>query len=282
LLKSRWPFFLNIYLNNLSNRLQAGEYILNSSFSPKEITDKIISGEVINRERTIKIIEGWNLRQIAEYLTEKGFAGNEFLELAEHPEKYQTDFSFLGDKPDDKSLEGYLFPDTYRVFADASADDIIRKVLSNFSSKLDEQSRADIASSGKTIYEIITMASLVEKEATIRTDDNQDARLIAGIFWSRIDNRQALQSCATLAYILGEDKAQYSFEDTQIKSPYNTYLNLGLPPGPIGNPGLEAIKAALYPLESEYNYFLSPLGSESTIFSKTYEEHLANKAKYLK
>jgi UPF0755 protein len=105
--------------------------------------------------------------------------------------------------------------------------------------------------------------------------------IVSGLFWDRIKNRQALESCATLAYILGENKAQYSLEDTQINSPYNTYRNRGLPPGPITNPGLNAIKAAIYPIYTDYNYFLSDPKTGDTIWSKTFEEHKQNKWKYL-
>lgn len=107
-------------------------------------------------------------------------------------------------------------------------------------------------------------------------------KIVSGIFWDRIANGQRLESCATLAYILGESKPQYTLADTQINSPYNTYRNDGLPPTPINNPGLKAIRAALYPTKTDYNYFLSRPDTGETVFSKIYQEHLANKAKYLK
>jgi len=107
-------------------------------------------------------------------------------------------------------------------------------------------------------------------------------KIVSGIFWDRIKNGQPLESCATLAYILGQNKPQYSIEDTKTDSPYNTYLILGLPPSPISNPGLQAIKAAIYPEYTKYNYFLNRQDTGETIFSVDYDEHLRNKAKYLK
>jgi len=249
-------------------------------------------------EKTVRIIEGWTSRGIGQYLEYQGiWMSEELLEVAGFPQvdynletemptpkDFSAEYSFLDDKPKNRGLEGYLYPDTYRIYATSSTPvDLIEKMLANFDKHLTPQMREDIKKQGKTIYEIVTMASILEKEAPINyaTGDNQDARIISGIFWGRIEAGQALQSCASLAYILGVDKQQYSAEDTQIDSPYNTYMNRGLPPGPISNPGILAIEAAIYPTESDYNYFLTPAGSKDIIYSKTYDEHLQNKYKYL-
>ena len=138
--------------------------------------------------------------------------------------------------------------------------------------------RAEIAWQKKTIYEIVTMASIIEKEVRSRAD----MKIVSGIFWDRIKNGQGLESCATLAYILGVNKPQYTLEDTKIDSPYNTYKYRGLPPGPIANPGLNAIQAAIYPEFTANNYFLSDPATGQTIYSQTLEEHNLNKYKYLK
>jgi len=121
------------------------------------------------------------------------------------------------------------------------------------------------------------MASIIEKEVK----SEEDRAIVSGIFWKRIENKYPLESCATIAYVLGVDKKQYSYDDTRTASPYNTYIHTGLPPAPINNPGISAIKAALNPEYTDYNFFLSaPDGT--TIFSKTFEEHQNNKARYLK
>lgn len=253
---------------------------------------------ILKKDISVSIPEGRNLKEIKELLIGKNLAVQDnFYNFSGEPKKdyrledssfwpkdYSLQFSFLKDKPKYYGLEGYLFPDTYRFFEDASADDIIVKMLENFDSKLSQKMRADISKQGRTIFEIITMASLIEKEAPInyRTGDNEDAKIISGIFWNRLKSGQALQSCATLAYILGENKPQYSEADTKIDSPFNSYLYRGLPPAPISNPGILAIEAAIYPTENNYNFFLTPAGTSDIVFSRTYEEHLINKNKYLR
>jgi UPF0755 protein len=231
-------------------------------------------------ELTIKIIEGWNLKQISNYL--ESFGGTLALSSLEIEDLRVSDFkeeySFLSEAPDKSSLEGYLFPDTYRIYASSSALEIAYKMLDNLDNKLTLQMRQDIISQKKDLHEIITMASIIEKEVTASTDMS----IVSGIFWNRIRAGQALQSCATLAYILGENKPQYSYEETRTPSNYNTYLHQDLPPGPISNPGIMAITAAIYPKETNYNYFLSDPKTGDTIYAKTYDEHLQNKNKYLK
>lgn len=249
-------------------------------------------------EETIQIIEGWTSQDIAQYLSGFGkwseakffaAAGQPQTDYRSHPElsalpDWSAKFSFLNDKPKYYGLEGYLFPDTYRVYASSTEKEIIEKMLTNFDSKLTPKLRADIKAQGKTIYNIIIMASLVEKEAPLnyQTGDNRDARLIAGIFWRRLKNGQGLESDASLSYILGDKNPRHAGSELELDSPYNTYKHRGLPPGPICNPGLLAIEAAIYPLATDYNYFLTPQGKNTVIYAKTYEEHLQNKYHYLK
>ncbi|MFA4834117.1 MAG: endolytic transglycosylase MltG [Patescibacteria group bacterium] len=292
LIKSEFYFKTYIRNNDLGAKLQAGEYLLNPSLSIKKIVEILTGGQAQSKERNIKIIEGWNIREISQYFEREGmFQSEELLELIGFPQvdyrnnkempgpkNYAASFDFLKDKPAYYSLEGYLFPDTYRIFKDATLDDIVLKMLNNFDKKLTPEMRADIKKQGKTIYEIVAMASIIERE--VRSED--DMKIVSGIFWDRIKNKQALESCATLAYILGVNKPQYTTEDTKIDSPYNTYQNRGLPPGPISNPGLKAIRAAIYPEYTDYNYFLSRPDTGETVFSRTYEEHVGNKAKYLR
>lgn len=287
-------FYFRIFAkqSGKQSKLQAGEYNLSPTMSISEIVEILARGKAVSDERTIKLIEGWNSKEISQYFETEGmFQSEELLELVGYPrvdykyEKdmpkpfdYSDDFEFLRDKPDNYGLEGYLFPDTYRIFSNATLDDIVRKMLANLDKKLTQEMRDDIKAQGKTVYEIMTMASIIQKE--VRSED--DMKMVSGIFWNRIEIGKPLESCATLAYILGVNKAQYTYEDTEIDSPYNAYKNYGLPPGPIANPGIEAIKAAIYPTESDYLFFLSSSDDGKTIFSKTYDEHLRNKAKYLK
>lgn len=282
LIKSMFFFETYVWLEKIQANFLAGEYILNTQMNIKEVTEILTSGKVVNKEKNIKIIEGWKIADINKYLIDQAvITDDSFLNLAKNQ---ITDWQFkiakpefLNDLPVNSDLEGFLFPDTYRIFADAEAEDIIIKMLDNFDKKLTTEMREDIKNQGQTIYEIITMASVIEKEVK----KAEDMKVVSGIFWNRIKNGQPLESCATLAYILGVNKKQYTLEDTEIISPYNTYKNKGLPPGPICNPGLNAINAAINPINTSYNYFLNRFDNGETIFSSTYEEHLKNKNKYL-
>jgi len=242
-------------------------------------------------KKEITLIEGWNLRDIGWYFEGKGmFMAEELFELVgfplidysettdlPEPKDFSLDYYFLEDKPENVNLEGYLFPDTHQVGIGESIEEIVRRLLDNFDRKLVPDLREEIQNQNKTIFEIITMASLLEKE--VRT--LEEKKLVSGILWKRLENNMPLQVDATITYITGKKTTKISKEDTEIDSPYNTYKYLGLPLGPISNPGLESILAALYPEESEYWYYLS-LPSGETIFSKTLEEHNLAKAQYLK
>jgi UPF0755 protein len=278
-------YFFNKYVKDqkLGASLKAGDYTLSPILSIKEIAEAMAKGETLSKEREIKMIEGWRISDMNDYLKKEGVIPNDdFKSISEQKIKDSkltlVNYSFLKDAPVTADLEGFLFPDTYRIFKNATTEDIVYKMLNNFDAKLTPQMRDDIKKQNKSIFEIVTMASIIEKE--VRSVD--DMKLVSGIFWNRIKNGQPLESCATLAYILGVNKKQYTLEDTQIDSPYNCYRNQGLPPGPISNPGLNAITAAIYPAKTDYLYFLTSSIDGKTIFSSTYEEHLRNKAKYLK
>lgn len=291
LLRSKFYFKLYLWKNQLESKLQAGEYILNQSMDTKEIIEILSKGKAVSSEKNIKLLEGWTSKDMADYFEKQEmFLADDFMSIVGYPRvnydqdsklskpvDYSEIYGFLTDKPKNYGLEGFLFPDTYKVYEDATPNDVVRRMLDNFDKKLTQKMRDDIKSQGKTIYEIVTMASFIEKE--VYTYD--DMRIVSGIFWNRLKIGKPLESCASLAYILGVNKPQYTLEDTKIDSPYNTYQNQGLPPGPIANPGILAIQAAIYPTQTDYYYFLSAAKTGETIFSKTYDEHLRNKAKYL-
>lgn len=252
---------------------------------------------ILKPEDTIRTLEGWTSRDISLYFEENGrWQRKEFLEVAGFPQTdyrnnkdlsaipdFSFNYSFLTDKPEYYGLEGYLFPDTYRIYASSTVTEVIEKMLANFDNKLTPKMRADIASQGKTIYEIVTLASIVEKEAPLnyQSGSNREARIIAGIFLNRLRIGQALQSDATLSYIFSDNKPAHSGSELDVDSPYNTYKYRGLPPGPICNPGILAIEAAIYPIKTDYNYFLTTDTGE-VVYARTYDEHLKNKYKYLK
>jgi len=257
----------------ISNKLQAGEYSLSPSMIMPEIAKKFVSGDII--EEQITIIEGWDLRDLAEYLRGKGFNKDEFLQLTK--KDFSGDYDFLKDKPKDLSLEGYIFPDTYKMKKGETLEDIINKTLQNFDKRLTQGLRQEIKNQNKTIFEIVTMASMIEKEVKTL----EDKKIVSGILWKRLQNDIPLQVDATISFITGRKGDSVSIEETKIDSPYNTYKYRGLPLGPICNPGLESIIAAIYPESSDYWYYLSTPDGK-IIFSKTLEEHNIAKEKYLK
>lgn len=274
LISGKWYFYYYVRTHGFLNKIMPGEYQLNGNMTIPEIAVTITQ----EKKSFIKITfpEGWTAKQMGDRLTANGLDGENFLKLTKTPEIFKEKYGILADIPKGGTLEGYLFPDTYFFSKDATAEGIINKMMDNFDQKLSSDLRQEIKNQNKTINEIMTMASIVEME--VKTDE--DRALVSGIYWSRIKSGQRLQSDITIAYVLGEKKKQYSFDDTRIVSPYNTYLNLGLPPGPIDNPGISAIKAAIYPKLSGYVYYLSDPNTGQTIFSKTIDEHNANKVKY--
>ena len=278
LINSRWNFEAYVWLRRWSSRLQAGEYHIARSASIREVAEMLALGHEASSERVITIIEGWTIDDIAGYLErEKVVSASDFKDAAARLAD-KAPIPALADKPGDASLEGYLFPDTYRVFKGATAEEIITKMLTNFESKLTPALRSQIVNRGLTIFETVVVASILEKE--IR--HSGDLPIAADVFYKRLKAGKPLESDATLNYVLpaAERKSRLSATDLKNPSPYNTYRYQGLPPGPIGNPGLKAIEAAISPQTNDYWFFLTKPDGE-TIFSKTAAEHLRNKQKYL-
>jgi len=274
LISGKWYFYYYMQTHDLINKILPGDYQLSGNMTIPEIATSITQEQ--NKFSKITFPEGWDSKKMAERLSANNFSGDEFLEIVKNPPSELTGkYSFFSLLPEGTNLEGYLFPDTYFFSQKFSTVEITGKILNNFDNQLSSDLREEIKKQKKTLNEIITMASIIEKE--VRNDE--DRKIVSGIFWNRIKAGQALQSCATISFILGVSKDQYSFEDTRIQSPYNTYLNQGLPPGPISNPGISSIEAAIYPAQTNYNYFLSDPQSGRTVFSKNIEEHNANKVK---
>lgn len=282
LIKSEWGFKSLVWLKGASSKLQAGDYSFSDVQSLADIVRVMTQGLGALNEKQFTVIEGWGISEIGNYFEEKNIVTkDEFLAVARagirNNESGIRDFGFLKDKPAGVGLEGYLFPDTYRVVKDADADGVVTKMLENFDAKLTQKMRDDIKAQGKTIFDVVRMASIVEAEVP----HEQDRPVIAGILWKRLDAGMALQVDSTLNYITGGKNAALTKEELSNTSPYNTYKHRDLPPGPIGNPGLSALNAAIYPTHTAYWYFMSGKDGK-TYFGKTLEEHNENKAKYLK
>ncbi|MFN3301641.1 MAG: endolytic transglycosylase MltG [Patescibacteria group bacterium] len=274
LIKDKTVFILYSFLKNLRRNFLPGKYELKKNLTLKEIIQILTSPP---KEKQITIIEGWSVQEIASYLEKEGLVKkDDFLEEIKKINNYKDKYEFLKDEKIN-TLEGFLFPDTYRVYLDSDSHEIITKMLDNFDKKLDKNLREEILRQKKTIYEIIILASIVEKEVSLK----EDRYLVADIFWRRLKNNIPLQADSTINYFTGKKQRQASPEDLKIDNPYNTYRYRGLPPGPISNPGLDSILAVIYPQKNDWWYFLNK-DDGTTVYSRTFEEHKANKMKYLK
>jgi len=287
LIKNEILFKIYAVLNQAKNKFWPGEYQISLNKNIKGILSSLIS-RPLAPEKQVVIVEGLSNRQIEKFLIQQGLIlEGDFvaaLKIISQNQVYLNNFSFLDEKSKKISndeeiafLQGYLFPDTYRFYEQTSAEAIIKKMLENFETKYDSEIKEKIKDFKYSITDVLTMASIIEKEAAL----DQDRRLVADIFWKRLESNWALESCATINYILGEPKERLSYDETRIPSPYNTYLNPGLPPRAINNPGLSSIRVAISPLKNDYCCFLStPEGQ--IIFSRSIEEHNQNKSIYLK
>jgi len=255
IIKNNYIMRILIKLTKLEEKLKYGEYRLSPAMNTIQILEKLAKGEVVLYKITIP--EGYNCEQIAELLDKKGIVEKEsFINLVKNGEK---------------NWEGYLFPDTYEVPKGYGSENMLKLLLLNFNRVMDKL-KPKIEKSQFSLDEIITLASIIEKEAKY----NDEKSKVSSVFHNRLKNGMKLQSCATIQYILGKPKEKLEESDLKIDSPYNTYLYKGLPPGPICNPGLDSIIAAIEPTETDWLYFV--LGENGRhIFSKTYQEHLKNK-----
>lgn len=309
LIKNRGLFGYIIQFRGLTSSIQYGNYELSRSMTMFEIIDTLSSGSATT-ERTITIIPGWTLEDIADYLVEKGAAANreEFLDLCSQPELFidssyalQTAKAENGFKNRLYALEGYLAPDTYRIFINASVQSIISKLLGQTDKVLDKLIYAsdttiaydengniiEVTDASKqyktklTPEETVILASMIEKEA----GNKNDYARISAVFHNRLNRGMKLESDATVSYVLKLKRLALTSGELSVASPYNTYIVSGLPAGPICNPSAAAIEAALYPdmeyINDGYLYFCAkePESGE-TAFARTYEEHLANVERY--
>lgn len=257
-IRSRAVFVTLEKIANAEKVVKAGDYLFERPTSVFNVVIRLANGDFGIEQKKITVPEGSTIIDIADAM--KGFSvfnKEEFLTSA-------------------KDKEGYLFPDTYFLFADVSEEGLMKAMEDNFDVKI-KTVDADIKRSGKTLNEVVTMASIIEKEVATQ----EDRAIVSGILWKRISRGMPLQVDATLGYITGKTSAQLTLDDLKIKSSYNTYLNKGLPPAPICNPGLDTIKAALSPKDSPYFFYLTGRDGK-TYFAKTFDEHKNNKAKYLR
>ncbi len=268
LIKSDWAFVWMGRLEGLDRKVIPGEYEFHGGLPPSTILEQIIKGEVI--QHTVTIPEGFSMRQIAEVLHEQDLADRDaFLQCAKDQAFIQT-LSLSVD-----TLEGYLFPDTYRFARHMSPERLIETMVAKFKQTVREEDHGRAEELDLSLHEVVTLASVIEKE-TARPDERT---LISGVFHNRLQKDIPLQSDPTVIYAVHQFDGNLRKKDLSIDSPYNTYRVVGLPPGPIANPGRAAIHAALYPETTEYLYFVSR-NDGSHEFSTTLAEHNRAVRKY--
>jgi len=276
LINSEWAFYKYIKEENIAPRIEAGKFILKKSYTIPEIAEYLTKSR--SDEVVVTVREGLTIDQVDEYLAEKEILpSGSFLECARNCEA-DRELTSIHSKPDDHSLEGYLFPDTYFIDPETvSPQSLVNRMLDNFQNKLDSSLHSEIAKQGYSIHQIVTMASLIEKEA--RNSDEKP--IISGILWKRYKEGIILGVDATVRYVLDKWTEPLTIQDLETDSPYNTRKKSGLPPGPISNFSLDSLKAAIMPENSEYYYYLH--GPDGKIhYAKTNDEHNLNKQKYLK
>lgn len=265
------PFLVLAKMEGLDKSLQAGEYELNNRMFYTAILKKLAKGETVAHKLVIP--EGFSMEEIANTLSQQELAGKDrFLELCHQPELFGEVFEVPTN-----SLEGYLFPETYYVLKEVSEEKIIRLFLTTFKAvieKLDKDGSLQ-EEIGLSLHEIITLASIIEKEAR----QPQERPLISSVYHNRLKKGMALEADPTVLYALGYYKPKLTYKDIKVRSPYNTYLYKGLPPGPIANPGESAILAALKPAHTDYLYFVSKQDGTHQ-FTKTLKEHIKAKNLY--
>ena len=271
-----------------ANKMQAGTYILSRNMTLKQIVDIICEGNPPKSTVKFTIPEGYTIADIARVLIEKGLieSEKELFDVCVSGASFET-FAFISNIAENGGnrrfvLEGYLFPYTYEAFVDSSVDSIIIRMLNRFNEIYSDEYAARAGELGMTMDQVITLASLIEREAQV----DSDFAKVSAVFHNRLKSDMPLQSCASLSYVLNVKKYTFTESELATESPYNIYLNRGLPVGPISNPGKAAIEAALYPneefLSEQYLYFCNGNLKESAelVFAKTYEEHQANVMQY--
>jgi len=275
LIKYEIIFYLKVRDMGVSGKLRYGTFELYKNAGLENLIQDLISGGAQKESVMFTIPEGYTIEMIAAKLEAENICTeDEFLDAVE--EDY--DYWFLEDVPEDDDikyeLQGFLFPDTYAIGEDMTAEDIVKLMLDQFDKKFTSEMRTKAEELDKSIFEVVIEASIIERETLI----DSERVTVAGVIKNRMDKGMLLQMCPTALYPITEgiyDKNTVTYEDTKVDSPYNTYINKGLPVGPIANPGLPSLEAALNPQEHEYLYYHTDTKKNdgSHIFTKTYKEH---------
>ncbi len=274
----RDPRILELYgrVLDAAPRVRAGTYPLSAAQRPVDILSDIVYGRALDESIRVTIPEGWRIEQIAGRLEAFGVVGAEaFTDAAVMSDRYRR-FAFLDELEDGETLEGFLYPETYRFDEGSNPEDVVGRMLAAFDDRAAELLLGSDAEERRlSIREIVTLASIVQHESP-----TPDMPLVAGVFDNRLREGRRLESDATVNYALGTAERRPTFAQVLTQHPFNTYQRDGLPPWPIGNPGRDAIEAAVNPAEHSYYFFLHPLDGR-TILSRTYAEHRERAERYL-
>lgn len=262
LVRSGWYFRLVARLTGRARQFKAGSRPIPTTLTPTGIARLLTTLPPQPPDLRVTVVEGLTIAETASaLLSQAGIDSAQFVTLASD--------SVLAAKlgVDNATLEGYLYPDTYFIRPEADAHDMIRRMKGRFDEVFADSLRARAAELGMTVQETVTLASIIEREATI----DAERPLVSSVFHRRLERDRPLEANPTIQYAIGS-KRRVLYDDLTVDSPYNTYTHTGLPPGPIASPGLKSILAALYPADSEYLYFVAN-GEGGHIFSKTLAEH---------
>lgn len=273
LIHSERAFLSYCRKEGLDGQLKAGHYVFTRSQSVAEIAGAIARGAVVTK--TITIPEGFTVAQIGQLLIENNICTDAEWEEALQAE-YPFDFLTNVSPRANNKLEGFLFPDTYVIPDDIKAQELIQHMLATFDQVWQDELAASASETSLTINEVVTLASLIEREAQV----SAEREVISGVIYNRLERGMLLQIDASVLYCLPNHKQKVTYADLEVNNPYNTYKNPGLPPGPIANPGLASLKAALHPQKHDYLYYVAK-GDGSHHFSLTYDEHLIAKGRYI-
>lgn len=297
IIRNVWFFQKYLSWKGMDKKISIGEFKVEKPVTVARIAMALSQPGVT--ERTITIIPGWDLRDIADYFEKEGliskadifFTGvvgvpaheysltRQIPKLFQELDIYSPKIKVMADKPWSLSLEGYLAPDTYRIYKNAKVEDIIKKLLEERNSQFTDKMYQDIKSSGRTVHEMITMAGILEREVK----GKEDKAKVADIFWRRHDVGMGLQADSTVHYAVGKKGDVFTTkEDRESLNAWNTYKYPKLPPGPISNPSLESIMAAIYPTKNDYWYFLTTLDTGEVKYAQTLLEQNSNATKFLK